>query len=128
MNGKTEVSIQLYDYYNTGHRTLKNKCCDVLCISSCDNYFEICITTFPVKDGAHCLLSAKTKVFDDNDDLEFPRFGQEIGKNLRNPLTFTYDAPFVSCFVCFFLFIFVIVPLLSLILPSILLFDYLGRN
>lgn len=98
--GKTLVSVQLYDFYNADSHSLDGGCCDnfgSFCVLKCDNWFEICVAPIPVKDWTNCIYYAKTNVFDNNDELKFPGFGMKIGpNNLRNPLSFLYDGPFVS--------------------------------
>lgn len=92
------------DYYNGASKDYQGDCCDNpgwLCLLKCDNWFKICLTTLPVSNRKKCIYSMKTKILG-NDKFDFPRYGELIGKRVKNPIKFTYDGSFVSFFIPYF--------------------------
>ena len=86
------MTLQPLDYYNGGSLDYGGSCCDLLCLTECDNWFKFCITAFPVSDFRYCRLYAVTRVLGD-DDFHFPGYGQSIGNNVNNPLRYRASDP-----------------------------------
>ena len=86
------VTLQPIDYYNGGHKDYDGVCCDNLgswwCFNECENWFQFCITTFPVKDWSKCQVFKATYVLGD-DDFTLPGYGHKLGSNFYNPIRWT---------------------------------------
>ena len=93
------MSVQLINYYNSQAKDINGDCCDnagsLWCFLKCDNWFKISFTTLPVNNWKESFYNVRTYVLG-HDALTFPKYGQTIGKDLKNPIQFTVKGPFVS--------------------------------